>query len=74
MNKSSVSKVLGYLFSVMSTFPFAVPVVLTFIVLITRGVFLYDFMMPAELILFTIISALGIIVLEILSKKKLSRI
>jgi len=72
MNQSKVSKGLGYLFSVASTFPFVVPVLLTLIILITRGKFLYDFMMPAELILFTILAALGIIVLEIIDKKAFS--
>ncbi|MBO8139478.1 MAG: hypothetical protein H0Z22_03210 [Thermosipho sp. (in: Bacteria)] len=72
MNKNKVSKVLGYLFSVTSTFPVAIPVVLTLIILITKGKFLYDFMMPAELILFTIFSALGIIILEVVNKKSFS--
>jgi len=72
MNKNKVSKVLGYLFSVTSTSPVAIPVVLTLIILITKGKFLYDFMMPAELILFTIFSALGIIILEIVNKKSFS--
>ncbi|MCD6104907.1 MAG: hypothetical protein J7J43_03890 [Thermosipho sp. (in: Bacteria)] len=72
MNKNKVTKVLGYLFSVTSTFPVAIPVVLTLIILITKGKFLYDFMMPAELILFTIFSALGIIILEVVNKKSFS--
>lgn len=70
--KNKMYKITGYIFSVISTFPIAIPILLTIIVLIAKGKFLYDFLMPAELILFTIIGSLGIIVLEIINKKKIS--
>lgn len=69
MKKSNLFKFLSYSFSIVSTFPVVAPVLLTIIVLIRKGKFLYDFMMPAELILFTIIASLGIITLQIIDKK-----
>lgn len=50
-------------------FPFATPVLLSLLILVTRGKFLYDFFISAELFVFTLVGGLGVIVVLALMKK-----
>ncbi|MBO8160755.1 MAG: hypothetical protein H0Z24_03885 [Thermosipho sp. (in: Bacteria)] len=74
MNKNKVYTGLSYIFSIISTFPIIVPVFLTMVVLITKGMFLYDYMMPAELFLFTILGGFGVLLIGWINKQSMKKL
>ncbi|MDK2785661.1 MAG: hypothetical protein PWQ80_340 [Thermotoga sp.] len=72
--KDILKKALLIVFCVLTLIPIGVPVFLSVVALLTRGVFLYDFLMPMELVMFTFAGATGMIVLSILYSENYRRI
>ncbi|ABR30693.1 hypothetical protein SU69_04245 [Thermosipho melanesiensis] len=56
-----MKKFFGYMFFGISVLPILLPIFFSFVALFTKKGFLYDYLMPAELIGFTIIGSIGII-------------
>jgi hypothetical protein len=69
MYRDKIAKIIGTAFSALTVFPFATPVLLSLLILVTRGKFLYDFFISAELFVFTLVGGLGVIVVLALMKK-----
>ena len=68
MERRSIIRLIGFLFFLTTTVPLIAPIFFSFVALITKGRFLYDFLMPAELFAFTMIGALGMAVILILNR------
>ena len=74
MYRDKIAKIIGTVFSALTVLPLAIPVFLSLLVLVMRGKFLYDFLMPAELFVFTLVGGLGVIVVLALMKKDFRRL
>ncbi len=65
---------LAVVLTIVSFLPLAVPVFFTVVELISSGRLLYDFLMPAELFLLTVIGGGGMVVLGVAGKISIKRL
>ena len=65
---------LALVLTIVSFLPLAIPVFFTVVELISSGRLLYDFLMPAELFLLTVIGGGGIVVLGVAGKISIKRL
>ena len=72
--RNILKKTFLIIFCVLTLIPIAAPVFLSLVALLTRGMFLYDFLMPMELILFTLAGATGMIVMSALYNENYRKI
>ena len=72
--RDALRRILLVTFFVLTLIPILSPVFLSMVVLIIRGKFLYDFLMPMELFPFTLTGAAGVITISILKKKSFKKL